>query len=163
MEEVRKEFLRELVDSPPDLIASIWILNRVPHPFEGNAKSFKNWRRKLAGLVEVDASEVVIIGSGAFGVSLNPHKNFRAFDEKSDIDVAIISEYFFNTFWRFLRNLGTNIHSMPQPVKQSVRDHVQKYVYWGTIATEQILPYLPFGKKWAKALEEMAKESPTKI
>lgn len=79
-----------------------------------------------------------------------------------DIDVAVISDYFFNTSWRFLRNLGSDIHSMPQSAKQSVRDHVQKYIYWGTIATDKILPYLPFGKQWAKALDEMSKENPTR-
>jgi len=162
MDEIRAEFLKELTSSPPDIIASLWILNRVPHPFSGNAKSYEAWRKKLAELVNVDPSEIIITGSGAFGISLNPHKNYRAFDEDSDIDVAIVSEFFFNSSWRHLRNIGSAIHSMPQTAKQSVRDHVEKYIYWGTIATDKILPYLPFGKIWISALAKMAEESPTK-
>ncbi|MBC2659697.1 hypothetical protein H7A76_30045 [Pseudomonas sp. MSSRFD41] len=162
MEKIRALFLQELVNSPPDIIASIWIINRIPFPFNGDAKCYEEWRKKLAKLVEVDASEILITGSGAFGISLNPNKNYKEFDDSSDIDVAIISEYFFNTSWRYLRNIGAQRHSLPQAAKQSIRDHVERYIYWGTIATDKILPYLPFGKVWLSALEEMAKEAPTK-
>lgn len=161
-EEIRKEFLEELVTLPPDIIASLWIFSRIPYPFRGDAKSYEKWRRDLSKLVEVDSSEILITGSGAFGISLNPNKNYRSFDNKSDIDVAIISEHFFNLSWRHLRNLGSTIHGMPAPAKQAVRDHVEKYIYWGTIATDKILPFLPFGKKWSAALEQMSKTEPTK-
>lgn len=162
MEQTRAIFLQDLITSPPDIIASLWILNRIPFPFEDDAKSYEAWRKKLANLVEVDASEIMITGSGAFGISLNPNKNFRAFDENSDIDVAIVSEYFFNVSWRCLRNMGTKRHGMSQAAKQSIKDHVERYIYWGTIATDKILPHLPFGKVWSAALEEMSKETPTK-
>jgi len=162
MDEIRDEFLLELLNSPPELVASLWILDTVPYPFKENKKQYANWRHKLSSMIEVDSSEIVIIGSGAFGISLNPYKNYRFYDDDSDIDVAIISEYFFNTSWRYLRNLGTDIHSMPPAAKQSVKDHVNKYVYWGTIATDKILPYLPFGSRWSIALQEMSKIEPTK-
>jgi len=162
MDEIRDEFLSELLSSPPELVASLWILDKIPYPFKENKKQYANWRHKLSSMIEVDSSEIVIIGSGAFGISLNPYKNYRFYDDDSDIDVAIISEYFFNTSWRYLRNLGTEIHSMPPAAKQSVKDHVNKYVYWGTIATDKILPYLPFGSQWSIALQEMSKIEPTK-
>jgi len=162
MEDIKDKFLKELLNSPPELVASLWILDRVPYPFEENKKQYAEWRHKLSSMIEVDSSEIVITGSAAFGVSLNPYKNYRFYNDHSDIDVAIVSEYFFNTSWRCLRNLGTDIHSMPQAAKQSVTDHVHKYIYWGTIATEKLLPYLPFGAQWSNALEEMSKLEPTK-
>jgi len=143
MESIKNIFLEELVS--------------VPVPFDNNVNEYEKWRLDLANLINVDASEIVITGSACFGVSLNPYKNYRFFDKKSDIDVAIISEYFFNTSWRCLRNMGTNIHSMPPATKQSVHDHVNKYIYWGTIATDKILPYLPFGKEWQTSLDRMSK------
>ncbi|WP_027852828.1 hypothetical protein [Marinobacterium litorale] len=161
MDEVKREFLEDLVSTPPDLVASGWILNRTPYPFDGDTRLYENWRRELAQRIEVDSSEIVITGSGAFGVSLNPNKNFREFNRHSDIDVAVISDYFFTLSWRYLRNLGSGIHGLPQPAKQSVRDHVHKYIYWGTIATDKLLPYLPFGKKWLEALDDMSKIAPT--
>jgi len=161
MNDVKSEFLKDLLNSPPEFVASVWILNRVPYPFDSDPREYERWRRKLSLLLEVDSSEILITGSGAFGISLNPNKNFRVFNEYSDIDVAVISEYFFNTSWRYLRTLGSDIHGLPQPAKQSVHDHVHKYIYWGTIATDRLLPYLPFGKKWSKALATMQKEKQT--
>ena len=161
MEEIKEEFLEDLVSSPPDLVASVWILNRTPHPFNGDTRLYEGWRRELAKRIDVDSSEIIITGSSAFGISLNPYKNFRYFDNNSDIDVAVISEHYFTLSWRFLRNLGSGIHGLPQPAKQSVRDHVQKYIYWGTIATDKLLPYLPYGKKWLDALSYMSEIDPT--
>jgi len=80
MDELKREFLEELVSMPPDLVASVWILNRTPYPFDGDTRLYENWRRELAQRIEVDSSEIVITGSGAFGVSLNPNKNFREFN-----------------------------------------------------------------------------------
>ncbi|MGZ8191640.1 MAG: hypothetical protein ACXWTS_10500 [Methylococcaceae bacterium] len=162
MEEIKDKFLNELLNTPPELVASLWILDRIPYPFRENKKQYTEWRHKLSSLIEVDSSEIIITGSAAFGISLNPNKNYRFYNDVSDIDVAIVSEYFFNTSWRYLRNLGTDIHSMPQAAKQSVKDHVKKYIYWGTIATDKLLPYLPFGTQWLNALEEMSKLEPTK-
>jgi len=162
MQEIKDKFLNELLNSPPELVASLWILDGVPYPFKENKKQYAEWRHKLSSMIKVDSSEIVIIGSGAFGVSLNPNKNYRFYDDNSDIDVAIISEYFFNTSWRHLRNLGTDIHRMSPAAKQSVIDHVHKYIYWGTIATDKLLPYLPFGPQWSEALREMSKIDPTK-
>ena len=79
----------------------------------------------------------------------------------SDIDVAVISEYHFNDAWRTLRNLGTEIHKLSQPAKQSVKDHVNKYIYWGTIATDRILNIFPFGKAWSETLKQMQELNPT--
>tara|TARA_Y100000296_G_scaffold85988_1_gene124254 strand:- start:4152 stop:4754 length:603 start_codon:yes stop_codon:yes gene_type:complete len=156
MEDIRAKFKKELLESSLDLVSSIWILNRTPYIFNGEFRAFEEWRYQLSSLIGVDASEVIITGSGAFGVSLNPNKNYRMFDESSDIDVAIISEYHFNISWRFLRNLGSEIHKFSPAVKQSIKDHVTRYIYWGTIATDKILPHLPFGKEWAESLREMS-------
>lgn len=162
MENIKQSFLEELVSLSPQLVVSTWILNRVPVPFNNKISEYEKWRLELANKLEVDPSEILITGSACFGVSLNPYKNYRFFDDESDIDVAIISEYFFNTSWRSLRNIGTKIHSMPPKSKQSVKDHVEKYIYWDTIATDKLLPYLPFGKSWQSSLDEMAKNPYTR-
>ena len=39
---------------------------------------------------------VLMVGSGKIGYSLSPFKKFKAFDEDSDIDIAIISIKMFN-------------------------------------------------------------------
>lgn len=50
---------------------------------------------------------------------------------------------------------------MSPKVKQSIADHVKRYIYWGTIATDKLLHLLPYGKLWANTLEDAAKCAPT--
>lgn len=162
MEKIKQQFLNDLINSPADLLASVWILNSIPHIFNGDIKEYAVWRHKLAKGLGVDASALLITGSASFGISLNPGKNYRFFTPESDIDVAVISDYHFSEAWRTLRNLGPKRHGMSQSVKQSIADHVQRYIYWGTIATDKLLHLFPYAKEWNSALEEMAKVDPTK-
>lgn len=161
MEQTKQQFLSDLVSHPTDLLASVWILDRIPHIFNGDIRAYAVWRHMLAKGLGVDASALLITGSASFGVSLNPNKNFRFFNEKSDIDVAVISDYHFTEGWRALRNIGPRLHSFPPAVKQSVQDHVQRYIYWGTIATDKLLHLFPYNKPWQTALENISKVHPT--
>lgn len=161
MNEIRKQFLDDLLARPTNLVASQWLFDRVPIIFSDDLKEFISWKHELSELLNVDPSCVLILGSSAFGISLNPHKNFRAFGPNSDIDVAIVSEYYFTIAWRSLRSLGSKRHSLSQAAKQSLNDHITRLIYWGTIATDQILQYLPFGKVWDKAFLHMSKIQPT--
>ncbi len=161
MEETKNAFISELLSKPPELLASTWILDRIPLIFEENREEYAAWRHIFAIGLGVDASSIVIIGSCSFGVSLNPYKNYKFFDHKSDIDVAVVSEYHFTSAWRALRNLGSEIHRLSPSAKQSVEDHVKKYIYWGTIATDRILHILPFANEWRIAIDTMQNTLPT--
>lgn len=161
MEETKTQFIKDLVSHPTDLLVSIWIIDRIPYIFNGDLREYAVWRHALAKGLGVDASALLITGSAAFGVSLNPYKNYKFFDDSSDIDVAVISDYHFTEAWRALRNIGPSMHGMQPKVKQSIADHVQRYIYWGTIATDKLLHLFSFGKQWASALEEIAKIAPT--
>ncbi|MEL7124434.1 MAG: hypothetical protein AAFO07_33670, partial [Bacteroidota bacterium] len=42
-----------------------------------------------------------------------------------------------------------------------LKDHRERLIYWGTIATDRIVQILPFGENWLKAMEDMRKIDPT--
>jgi len=161
MDSVRRQFLQALERDPTDLLASVWVLNRIPYPFDGNIVTYATWRHDLARDLQVDPSAVLITGSAAFGISLNPNKNYKAFDADSDIDVAVVSDYHFTEGWRTLRNLGPRLHGLPPRSKQAVNDHVYRLIYWGTIATDRILGLLPYGPQWQNAIARAAQRIPT--
>lgn len=162
MEEVKQRFIDDLLSQPVDLLASIWIIDRIPLIFDQDIKAYANWRRILASGLGVDASALLITGSAAFGISLNPYKNYKFFDETSDIDVAVVSDYHFMEAWRTLRNIGADRHRLPPIIKQSIDDHVKRYIYWGTIATDKLLFLFPYGKQWTETLNKVSEVSPTK-
>ncbi len=155
--DVKEQFLRALIDRPLSQVASTWIIERVPYIFREAFDDFIDWKHELASNLNVDSSSIVLTGSSCVGISLNPNKNFKIFDSDSDVDVAVISDYYFNESWRYLRNSGKWVMNKKGPAaRQAVLEHINKYIYWGTIATDRLLPHLPFGKQWQMALDAMS-------
>lgn len=49
--------------------------------------------------------QVAVVGTGNWQYSLNPYKSFKRFDEKSDIDVAVVSAEMFHNTWEQIRHV----------------------------------------------------------
>lgn len=159
---LKEELTQEIIDYHPNYISSKWILERVPYIFNDDFEMYIDWKERLGNLIGVDGKAITFTGSSAVGISLNPEKNFKKFDDKSDIDVAIISSHYFDVSWHHLRNLGPKRHKLKWKEKEAIKDHRARLIYWGTIATDKIIQILPFGKKWMLAMDEMRKIEPTK-
>ena len=67
-----------------------------------SSRIYQEFRRAVSGEFP-KATHVSIAGSGNWGFSLNPEKNFRTFGEHSDIDVALIDESTFYATWDIIR------------------------------------------------------------
>jgi len=158
---MQDNFKAELTNNNISYIASKWIIEKVPFVFCDNIEQHIKWKETLASKLGVDSKSIVLTGSASVGFSLNPEKNFRKFDEESDIDVAIISQHFFDNSWHFLRNLGTNLYQYNPREKNAIYDHRTRLIYWGTIATDKIIQILPFGERWVSALSHMSQIEPT--
>lgn len=161
IDDIREQFFDDLLNKPLSFVVSNWILDSTPHIFSTDPVECIMWKEKLSSLIGIDSRSIVISGSAGVGFSLNPNKNFREYYEKSDIDIAVISNHYFDISWHTLRNLGTKRHGLTEEQKESVRDHVNRLIYWGTIATDKILSILPFGKEWDEALTKMKGEPAT--
>lgn len=159
---MREQFVSELLTEPIPLFLSKWMLERnTPYLFDSDHLSYLNWKAQLALRLGIDPCSILFIGTASIGISLNPNKNLKAFDAESDIDIAVISPWHFEESWRFLRSLGATRFQYSILQQASIKAHVTNYIYWGTIATDKILPILPFGKVWQLALNDMSKIPPT--
>lgn len=154
--------IAEFKNSNPNKFLEHKILESVPFVFNNDFNQYLYWKSVLSRNIEVDSRSFVIVGSASIGFSLNPSKNFKLFDSESDIDVAIISQFYFDVAWRKIRNLGSLYHSQPPTIQASIKEHKERFIYWGTIATDKILPILPFSKEWNNAKKEMREINPTK-
>jgi hypothetical protein len=146
----------------PSAFVSRWLLERVPYAFGSDVDTYLAWKHLLADKLAVDPRAISLVGTAAVGTSLNPTKNFKDFDAESDIDVAIVSQYHFNVLWRWLRGLGAAYHGLPARARNAVDQHRMNYVYWGTIATDKLLPHTPLAADWVLALDSMSSVDPTK-
>lgn len=157
-----KAFKNDLVNDRPSLVAQKWVIDRTPYVFNSDQEEYVLWKSKLAEKIEVDGRAITLIGSASIGFSLNPDKNYRKFDQSSDIDIAIVSAHHFELAWHTVRNFGALRHRLTILQQNSLKDHRSRLIYWGTFDTKHLLPRLPFGKQWFEAFEKMTALPPTR-
>ena len=156
-----RQSLREDLDRMPLRMAvGKWVLERTPFIFSNDEDAYLKWRHNFGGLLTIDPCNIVVTGSAASGISLNPYKYFKVFGDNSDVDVAVVSEYYFLISWRFLRRLGAKLLGYTPSERAAVRDHRERLIYWGTVATDRLLPRLPFGKDWLRHITAVAPLAP---
>jgi hypothetical protein len=157
----RATLIQSIVDMPSAGFVRERFFDCIPVLFGNDRNSFLEWKTRLATLIEVDPACVIVVGSAALGVSLNPKKGFSVFGPGSDVDVGIVSQHHFSVSWRFLRSQGIRRTRLDVRTRLAWDEHVSRYIYWGTIATDRLLGVLPFGKGWLRALSEMSRTMPT--
>jgi hypothetical protein len=70
-----------------------------PYVFESEPAKWKEFREFLAPKLDVAPADIRVVGSGRFGFSMNPAKNFKHFGDTSDIDVVIVNADIFDSLW----------------------------------------------------------------
>lgn len=150
-------FKADFKQHPYEFLTSKWVLEKIPYIFNNDSEAYIKTKLKLASMINVDSCSIIFVGSASTGFSLSPMEKFRKFNDKSDIDIAIISHYYFDVAWHTLRNI--DIYRLSHDAVLSIKEHRERYIYYGTIATDKILGLLPFGKEWLAAIESL-KESP---
>jgi len=89
---------RELVSSidSSTILAKVFLLEGVPFVFQNNRMRYIIFKEQVADRFGVGSQDVCIIGSAKLGFSPSPRKYGKTFQEKSDVDVVIISEHWFH-------------------------------------------------------------------
>ncbi|GAA3616997.1 hypothetical protein GCM10022223_36890 [Kineosporia mesophila] len=128
-------------------------------PFAFPNSDFRKFVRLVSDQLQVDPNGIFCIGSGAIGLSSNPGKvsgrNLKPFDEKSDLDIAVISEVHFEQAWRDLRNKAQpSLDPMDKLVKENI-SWQRKRFFDGAILINKLLPVLSFGSSWIAAIERI--------
>src|SRR5262245_8261252 len=99
---IRAELQEDLKNLKVETFAMRRLFATQPLIFD-KAHDCSDWKIKLAEKIQVDPCAIFLIGTACTGISLNPNKNYKAFDKTSDIDVAVVSSYHFEVGWRALR------------------------------------------------------------
>lgn len=143
-------FLGDIKNYDSDFVVSKWILEKVPYIFEDNYTKYITTKLEISRLLNIDSCSIIFVGSACTGFSLNPIKKYKKFNNTSDIDIALISHYLFDVAWHTLRNI--DLSKQTPETAFSIKEHRERLIYWGTIATDKILGLMPFGKDWLKAI-----------
>lgn len=149
----------DLTNMPISMFISKWITDAIPFICAENYSLHSQWRHDIASQLGIDPNDIIMSGSASLGVSLSPHKVLKEFNDKSDIDIGIISEHYFDIAWHELRRIDINSSKITPPMRAAITEHRSRYIYWGTIATDKILPLLSFGRAWDEILKSLSKYS----
>lgn len=75
----------------------------------------------------------------------------KPFDEASDLDIALISSYYFETAWRDLREASQpTLDEIPGGLRSNLRYQKMK-LFDGAIVATKMMPFLSFSKEWLGA------------
>ena len=146
-----EDFKKDYASHPLEFVSSKWIFERIPFVFGEDYSSFLNTKLIISKSLGIDLCSIFFVGSSSLGFSLNPAKNLKPFDESSDIDIAIVSHYFFNVAWRTIQDV--DFSKMTIPIQVAIKEHRERLIYWEIIALDKILGLMPFGKQWLEVLE----------
>jgi len=112
--------------------------------------------------IGVSFNNVMMVGSSKVGYSLSPKKNFKAFElnvdskSKSDIDVAIISQDLFKSFWDLYRK-SYNVKF------QRVYSFISREIYRGYINERNLKEIDACRKEWQSLCNSANKMLRTKL
>ncbi|HEU0301634.1 MAG TPA: hypothetical protein VFR37_19420 [Longimicrobium sp.] len=81
----------------------------------------------VADHFKVHPANVLIVGSAKLGFSIAPKKRYRYFNDRSDIDVVVVSEQLFDEIWWEIHSTAVRRFDWPQ------RQDFAKYLMRGWI------------------------------
>ena len=98
-------------------------------------------RQAVAEHFEIHVNHVIIVGSAKLGYSVSPKKSFKPFDDKSDLDVAIVNNALFEKYWLEMYKAKKSMIEWPE------LSQAQKYLFQGWIRPDK-LPLLNIRNSW---------------
>lgn len=118
---VEKEaFIAQLSARSADDLAALYLAQPEVAAFP-TARGYEDFKSLVATEV-ADLESVAVVGTGNWRYSLNPEKNFKPFDNRSDIDVAVVSSRRFNQTWEELRRVHrSSWYRLDAIVRQQLR------------------------------------------
>ncbi len=116
---------------------------------------YRDLRAAIANNFDINANEVLLVGSAKLGFSIAPHKQYRHFGDSSDLDVAIVSSDLFDKFWKAVYSLWK------QKVFWENENDFKKYLFQGWIRPDKLPNAKSFkmGDDWWDYFRELTKSN----
>ena len=134
-----ESFKAILLSEPLEAVVKKFIFEGEPYVFRRQPSALDLLHRHLCGTLKLSKENVLVVGSGKIGFSLNPDTFPRLFSEKSDIDVVVIDKRLFDTVWMTILRWhyprkGYNLGGL-----EGVWARERRYdVYWGWFKPDRI-------------------------
>lgn len=115
-----------------------------------------DFREIVSSNINVSFNSVMMVGSGKIGYSLSPSKKFKKFEldeesqNKSDIDIAIISSDIFENYWKLFRRAYSLKNS-------HLYRYISREIYRGYINEKNLREIEECRKEWVSCVNKCNK------
>lgn len=132
--------------------SSIWYFEK---NFKASSyKKYDDFKKYISNRLGVHINNIAIMGSAKNGFSTSPDKNFRLFNQKSDIDIVIVSQQLFNEFWdEYLKE-----HNSLIGIKNGKYKNVTSGIFKKFITLEGFDDSNDYYKNWQKKIGDFEKD-----
>jgi hypothetical protein len=126
---------------------NLFVLNGDSFCFSNDSNIILALKRQIADHFNIHVKNIEIVGSAKLGISLSDTRHGEPFDEKSDIDIAIISSELFDYAWQELLKLDLIYYKLRQREKDMLSE-CQKTIHRGFISPDRFPLKSDFSKNW---------------
>ena len=126
-------------------IVEKYICFGVPIIFKNNEERYYEFLQDLRNHFTLNSMRnIIIVGSSKLGFSIAPGKRFKDISDDSDIDVAIIDEELFDTYWEKLFEFNIKLKSRSNQEELNYRRFLE-YFFKGWLRPD-LFPFNYKGK-----------------
>ncbi len=119
-----------------------------------------DFKMLVSDAMHIGFNNVVMVGSAKIGYSLSPNKFLKTFtdegDSKSDIDIAIISPYLFEHFWKLFR-------ASYDVTNDGLYKYISRGIYRGYISDRHLCDIEECRVEWLAMSNEATKQLQRKL
>lgn len=141
-------FIQELtnIEYSDEELVERYIEFGTPAIFADCEQKYYDLRREISEQFPVTSKKnIIIVGSAKLGFSIAPRKRFRDIQDDSDIDVAIVDEELFDTYWERLFEFNINVKSRSDREEELYQKFLQ-YFFKGWLRPD-LFPFNFKGKR----------------
>lgn len=114
-------------------------------------------KHKISCYFNIHPNEIILTGSGKLGFSIAPNKNYKNFNEDSDIDLAIVSNRLFEKYWYELLDFNINANRRTKEENKLYYKFIN-YLFKGWIRPDKF-PFAYDGKReWFEFFNSLTHE-----
>lgn len=116
-----------------DLISDLSIIRKnllhgTPLVFQDDEDKYFSLKQKVAEYFGVSTTKIVMVGSAKLGFSIAPNKLWNDFSEESDIDIVVISEDIFDSYWKEILDFNINNKARSEKEDENYREFLEYFL-----------------------------------
>ena len=118
------------------------------------AQDYDDFKLYLSKKLDIHVNNIAIVGSAKLGFSLSPDKDYKVFNEESDIDLVIVSEKIYKASWMAFIELQSKDY-LP------IYAPIAKNIFKGFVSLKEIDIRSEFFEQWERKVRPLKKDFQT--